>query len=223
MEHCRVPGGHAKAFESAGIPPPLRVLIGRTSLTAPGRLKAKTTESNWRKSSSQLCTRILSMLESAKLLATAAILSIALAIPTAPIASAQSGVTAGFLKCNVAGNLSFIFGSSRDISCIYDAGGGWPPDYYRGTINKYGVDIGFQANGVIIWGVIAPGVFVGPGALTGVYAGVTADVAVGLGVGANVLVGGSQNNIALQPLSVEGMQGLNVAGGLGVLTLVHAQ
>lgn len=46
-------------------------------------------------------------------------------------------------------------------------------------------------------------------------------MAVGLGVGANVLVGGSQNNITLQPLSVEGMQGLNVAAGIGILTLVH--
>ena len=42
-------------------------------------------------------------------------------------------------------------------------------------------------------------------------------------VGANALVGGSKNSIALQPLSVEGMTGLNLAGGIGVLTLVHAQ
>jgi hypothetical protein len=159
----------------------------------------------------------------AKSLATAAIFSIAMATSFATVASAQSGVTAGFLKCNVAGNLSFIFGSSRAIDCIYDAGIGMPIDHYVGNINKYGVDIGYQANGVIIWGVIAPGGYVGPGALAGQYGGVTAAVAVGLGVGANVLVGGSQNNIALQPLSVEGMQGLNVAAGIGVLTLYPAQ
>ena len=152
----------------------------------------------------------------------AAILSIAMATSTATPANAQSGVTAGFLKCNVAGNLSFIFGSSRGVSCIYDAGTVMPIDHYVGYINKYGVDIGYQMNGVMIWGVIAPGGYVGPGALAGQYGGVAAAVAVGLGVGANVLVGGSQNNIALQPLSVEGMQGLNVAAGIGVLTLVHA-
>lgn len=159
----------------------------------------------------------------AKSLAAAAILLIAMATSIATLASAQSGVTAGFLKCNVAGNLSFIFGSSRAISCIYDAGPGMPIDHYVGNINKYGVDIGYQTNGVMIWGVIAPGGYVGPGALAGQYGGVTAAVALGLGVGANVLVGGSQNNIALQPLSVEGMQGLNIAGGIGVLTLYHAQ
>jgi hypothetical protein len=159
----------------------------------------------------------------AKSFAAAAILSIAMATSIATLASAQSGVTAGFLKCNVAGNLSFIFGSSRGISCIYDAGPGLPIDHYVGNINKYGVDIGYQTNGVMVWGVVAPGGYVGPGALAGQYGGVTAAVALGLGVGANVLVGGSQNNIALQPLSVEGMQGLNIAGGIGVLTLVHAQ
>ena len=85
------------------------------------------------------------------------------------------------------------------------------------------LDIGYQSNGVIIWGVVAPSNNVGPGALAGDYGGVTAAVAVGIGVGANALLGGSNNTIALQPLSVEGMQGLNVAGGIGVLTLVHAQ
>ena len=159
----------------------------------------------------------------AKSLVALAILSIAMATSVTTSASAQSGVTAGFLKCNVAGNLSFIFGSSRGISCIYDAGAGMPIDYYRGTINKYGLDIGYQMNGVMIWGVVAPGGYVGPGALAGEYGGVTAAVALGLGVGANVLIGGSRNNIALQPLSVEGMQGLNIAGGIGVLTLYHAQ
>ena len=163
------------------------------------------------------------MSAASKSLAVAAILSIAMATPIATTARAQSGVTAGFLKCNVAGNLSFIFGSSRAISCMYDAGTGMPVDFYRGTINKYGVDIGYQTNGVIIWGVIAPGGYVGPGALAGEYGGVSAAVALGLGVGANVLIGGSRNNIALQPLSVEGMQGLNIAGGIGVLTLFGAQ
>ena len=162
----------------------------------------------------------------AKSFATGAVLSLAIAaaatIPGA-IPAAANGVKAGFLKCDVAGNLSFVFGSSRDITCVYDAGSGQPVDHYTGTIKKFGIDIGYQSNGVIIWGVIAPSNNVGPGALAGDYGGVSAAVAVGLGVGANALLGGSNNTIALQPLSVEGMQGLNVAGGIGVLTLVHAQ
>ena len=41
----------------------------------------------------------------------------------------------------------------------------------------------------------------------------------GVGLGANALVGGSSRSIALQPLSIEGTTGLNVAAGIGWLTL----
>ncbi len=159
-----------------------------------------------------------------KSLMTGTILSLAVAAAMGFNANAApNGVKAGFLKCDVAGNVSFIFGSSRDINCVYDAGTGTPLDHYTGTIKKYGIDIGYQSNGVIIWGVVAPSNNIGPGALAGDYGGVSADVALGYGVGANALLGGSKNSIALQPLSVEGIKGLNVAGGIGVLTLVHAQ
>jgi len=40
-----------------------------------------------------------------------------------------------------------------------------------------------------------------------------------VGVGANLLVEGSNRTISLQPLSVEGNTGLNVAGGIGALSL----
>jgi hypothetical protein len=39
-----------------------------------------------------------------------------------------------------------------------------------------------------------------------------------MGLGANVLLGGG-NSIALQPLSISGQEGLNVAGGIGAITL----
>src|SRR6266404_3022719 len=162
------------------------------------------------------------MRQTAKSLMTGTIFSLAVAVAMGANA-ASNGVKAGFLKCDVAGNISFVFGSSREITCVYDAGTHTPIDHYKGTIKKYGVDIGYQSNGVMVWGVIAPSNNVGPGALAGDYGGVTAAVALGLGVGANALVGGSKNSIALQPLSVEGMTGLNLAGGIGVLTLVHAQ
>ncbi len=132
---------------------------------------------------------------------------------------AESGTKAGYLKCDVAGAVSFIFGSSRDITCLYSPEGVKRVDRYTGKIKKYGVDIGFYGNGVMIWAVIAPTSDVGPGALAGDYGGVSADAAVGLGVGANALLGGGKKSIALQPVSIEGITGLNVAAGVGVLTL----
>jgi len=147
-------------------------------------------------------------------------LLLAAAIPLAAGAgAAESGVKAGWLKCDVAGNASFIFGSSRDVTCLYQPDASKRPDRYIGTIKKFGVDIGFETAGVIVWGVIAPTDDVGRGALAGNYGGVGADVAAGYGVGANALFGGSQNSIVLQPVSVEGIQGLNVAGGLAMLSL----
>ena len=53
--------------------------------------------------------------------------------------------------------------------------------------------------------------------------GATASATIGVGVGANALIGGSSNSVTLQPLSVEGTTGLNVAGGVAAMTLVPAR
>jgi hypothetical protein len=88
---------------------------------------------------------------------------------------------------------------------------------------KFGVDLGYTQGGVMIWTVIAPTAVIAPGSLAGSYAGGTASATVGVGVGANALVGGSGNTIALQPLSLEGNSGLNVAGGIGAIQLTPAR
>jgi len=62
--------------------------------------------------------------------------------------------------------------------------------------------------------VIAPASGIPQGALSGTYAGVGAEASAGAGVGANVLVGGTGRAFSLQPISVEGQLGLNVAGGV---------
>ena len=61
------------------------------------------------------------------------------------------------------------------------------------------------------------------GALAGHYVGGTAEATVGAGLGANALVGGSNRTITLQPLSVTGQTGLNVAAGVAELTLAPAR
>ena len=69
---------------------------------------------------------------------------------------AGSGTKAGYLKCEVAGAVSFIFGSSRDITCLYRPEAAARVDRCEGEIKKFGVDIGFYGNGVMIWAVVAP-------------------------------------------------------------------
>jgi hypothetical protein len=126
-------------------------------------------------------------------------------------------VKIGTLSCNEAGGWGLIFGASHAIRCTY-AGNG-RVEHYDGSISKYGVDIGYQQSGVLVWTVFAPTNDPGPGALAGHYGGLTAGATVGVGLAANALVGGSNNTIALQPLSIEGTTGLNVAAGVGDLSL----
>jgi len=129
-----------------------------------------------------------------------------------------AGVKVGVLTCNVESGWGYILGSSKDIRCNYipNNGGG---EHYFGNVAKVGVDIGYTKGGVIIWSVIAPTSDLKPGALEGGYGGVSAEATVGVGLGANVLLGGFDKSIALQPLSIEGTKGLNVAAGIGALNL----
>jgi len=136
-------------------------------------------------------------------------------------ATAQSGVAVGTLTCNVASGFGFVFGSSRAINCTF-AGPGGRYEHYVGDISKFGVDIGFTQGGILVWTVFAPSASLAPGVLAGNYVGATASATVAVGVGANALLGGSNNSIALQPLSVEANRGLNVAAGVAALTLTPA-
>jgi hypothetical protein len=133
-------------------------------------------------------------------------------------AHAQGRVRAGNLTCNVSSGFGFIFGSSRSINCTF-AGFGGHVENYTGTINRFGVDIGYIHGGVLVWTVFAPMAVPAPCALAGTFGGATAQATVGVGAGANVLVGGNGNSVSLQPLSLEGTTGLNVAAGIASLTL----
>jgi hypothetical protein len=139
------------------------------------------------------------------------------AIFMTPSAHAQ-GVKAGVLSCNVSSGFGFVFGSSRSLNCTFSGTGG-PIQHYVGTINRFGVDIGYIRGGVLVWTVFAPTTSPGPCALAGNYGGATAQATVGVGAGANVLIGGSANSISLQPLSIEGTTGLNVAAGIASISL----
>jgi hypothetical protein len=129
----------------------------------------------------------------------------------------RGGVNVGSLTCNVAGGVGFVFGSSRTLNCLFTRTDG-TAERYEGTIRRYGVDVGFTRDSTIVWMVFAPG-SIAPGSLGGEYAGPTAQGTVGVGLGANVLLGGSSNQITLQPVSVEGSVGLNAAAGVAAMSL----
>ena len=138
-----------------------------------------------------------------------------------PTPANKSGVNVGSLNCTVAGGAGFIFGSSKVLDCTLTRTDG-VAERYQGTIKKFGIDIGFTKESRIVWVVFAPG-SIAPGAVAGEYGGVTAEAALGLGVGANVLLGGSSKQVTLQPLSVEGGTGLNIAAGIAAVELIAAK
>lgn len=136
-------------------------------------------------------------------------------------ADAQNRVKAGVLRCNVSGSVGMIITSKQKLNCIYDPSSPGPDDQYFGTIRRFGLDLGITAGGEMIWAVFAPSAPV-PGALAGAYVGGQASASIAVGLGANVLVGGSNSTIALQPLSVQGQVGLNIAVGVAELLLEYA-
>jgi hypothetical protein len=139
---------------------------------------------------------------------------------SAPLAgaSAQERVQVGVLECRGGASVGFIVGSVTNLGCVLRIDG-IPEDRYVATIRKVGLDLGITEETALAWGVFAPSRRLGPGDLSGNYAGAQGSATIGVGAGGNVLVGGSNNSIALQPLSLQGQVGLSVAAGLESLEL----
>lgn len=150
-----------------------------------------------------------------------ALLALAVFVAASLPAAAQqtNRAQAGMLRCKTSASLGLIVGSHQKLRCTFQPSAGGPSQTYTGHINRLGLDLGVTAGGVMAWAVFAPSSGVPHGALAGKYVGASGDVSLGVGVGANALVGGSNRTIALQPLSVEGQVGINLALGVAGLTL----
>jgi hypothetical protein len=144
-----------------------------------------------------------------------AVLSLMLAW-TGPTAAQR--IRAGVLSCDVSGGIGLIIGSQKQVSCLYSPELPGPQEAYVGAITRFGLDIGITGGGVMVWAVFS-GTSGGPGFLTGDYIGASGEATIAAGLGANVLVGGSNRTVALQPLSVSGQIGLNLALGVADLSL----
>ena len=138
----------------------------------------------------------------------------------APIATASAAppVRAGILQCQGGQNVGFVVGSVTSLECVFQSEGRRPEPYVA-TIHRLGVDLGITQQTRLSWAVNAPSGRLGRGELSGNYGGVGANASVGVGGGGNFLVGGPANSYALQPISVQGQTGLNVAAGIADLEL----
>jgi len=165
-----------------------------------------------------------------------ALIATALAVPSAMTARAADveviekapdyetdvigGVKIGYLACEIGEGGGYVLGSAKELDCVFRSSfKGDGPDAYVGTIKKVGIDLGYTARGKIVWAVFAPTAGYHRGSLKGTYLGAAAEATLGAGVVANVLLGGTGGSIQLQPVSVGGQLGLNVAAAGTTVTL----
>ena len=134
-------------------------------------------------------------------------------------AQQRQPVRVGGLTCDTGPRVGLVLGSRQRMSCVFRSNATGRRYRYTGRITRVGLDLGITGRGRLFWGVFAPTSHVGPGTLRGDYVGVSGNASLFLGLGANVLVGGSNRTISLQPLSVEGQLGVNLALGVAGLSL----
>ena len=119
---------------------------------------------------------------------------------SAPAFAQAQPVRVGGLTCDTGPRVGLVLGSRQQLRCVFRSNATGRNYTYTGTIGRIGLDLGVTAGG-------------------GTYVGASGNASFGLGLGANVLIGGSNRTISLQPLSVEGQIGINLAAGVARLTL----
>ena len=132
-------------------------------------------------------------------------------------AQAQARVEVGILTCTARASTGYIVTSTKYLRCRFVRSG--RDEFYRGSIAKFGLDLGSTQHTTMTWAVLAPTTNLPRRSLSGDYGGVGAEATAGYGVGANALIGGSSRGIILQPLSVEVQTGFNLAAGVTALAL----
>lgn len=148
-----------------------------------------------------------------------AMLSACMISAAMPALAQTQRVRVGGLTCIAGPRAGLVLGSRRDLQCVFRSDVTRRQYAYAGKIRRIGVDVGITRGGRSFWAVFAPTADVGRSTLRGSYLGVSGNVALGVGLGAKVLVGGSRRTISLQPLSVEGQIGINLALGVTNLSL----
>jgi hypothetical protein len=149
---------------------------------------------------------------------TALALFIGLMLAATHAYSQGSSVRQGLLTCHTSPSIGLIVGSHQRLQCQFKADSGWTQNYV-GAIGRLGLDLGITAGGIMTWAVLASTANIPSEALAGEFVGASGDISVGVGVGANVLFGGTYKSVSLQPLSLEGQVGANLALGVARMTL----
>ena len=132
--------------------------------------------------------------------------------------AAAQRMAVGLLTCDVSAGIGYVVGSKKDISCALMPESSDRREDYDGSITKIGLDVGITGPGRMVW-LVFTNTVAGPGFLAGDYVGASGEVSLAAGLGANILIGGSNRTVALQPFSLNGQLGINLAFGVASLHL----
>ena len=132
----------------------------------------------------------------------------------------QGKVEVGTLTCELAAVTNVLIYAKETFNCTFENGEG-VTEAYEGKFSKIGANLQLKDSQTIKWLVVAPATLEEPGLLEGTYVGASAEAAVGVGAGARVLVGGSEDQFALQPVSVSGETGIGASLTFDSLSLEH--
>lgn len=127
------------------------------------------------------------------------------------------GVKLGTLTCQFEGGPGLLIGSVAQGECVFRETNGKTKSY-SAEFSRLGVDVGVTGNKTVVWAVFGVDGKSNLG-LKGTYTGLNAEATAVIGVGVNALVGGFKSGIVLNPVSVSGQTGLNVAAGVATLRL----
>ncbi len=146
---------------------------------------------------------------------------LAFASSQAPAAE-EAGFNAGIVTCKTipGTTVSLVIHSSTQLNCTFERAEGSTENYAGESGIGLGLALSWKKISTMRYTVLtATNDKLGPGALAGKYVGGQASVAWAAGLGAAVLLGGGADNIALQPIAVETIQGMDASAGIGYLFL----
>jgi len=133
-------------------------------------------------------------------------------------AEGESSVNIGSLTCNVTGGGGFVFGTTRDLDCLFARTDG-KAEAYRAAIMRFGADAGFDGRvRHIVWLVYAPEPL-GVGGLAGDFGAGQPPLIEGRAPEQAMLVDLADKQIALAPVQAPGAARLNAAEGVAAVAL----
>jgi hypothetical protein len=133
-------------------------------------------------------------------------------------AEGESSVSIGSLTCSVTGGAGFVFGTTRDLDCLFAKSDG-TAEAYRAAVKRFGADAGLGGKGNhIVWLVYAPEPLE-TGGLAGDFSKGVQPLIEGRQPEHAMLVDQANKQIALAPVQVRGHAGLNYAEGVTELAL----